>query len=468
MKKKIIIVLVVVMVFLLAFYVFNRFDTTESVQHYTEEDLNTATFEKNNGFYRLWTLIEPMDVDVESDEVINKYRRLFDQKFDNAKYLEEWSDNKYKGMYKSTNIHLDMQTIVRQDWCEYVLSHKDDIAKFKSFHGIYQERYRKMIDSEVFEDFTPVRLPVTIIKRVPSLLNPNLLAWLRTARLYIADNILQALEGKWEQSVSNLLHHLHFYRRTISSYRPLITSLIAMANAAMSVEALAALMNHPECPNQVFRQVFDGLPPRQARDFSVGNAYIWERLWGSSLTEKEFYSFRKFNFSQRLLIELTFQPKRTGKYFHELVSKIVEYESTPPYKWSEHAGEFKKHKTGWFWWLQNAGGKIIADRAIKNFANTMTAIWKSYRLKTIYDMAKISAELHLKYNPGLPVEENLKTLETYRTLPDPCSGKPYRWNEKTQVLYSIGTDREDNGGDTKGYSQREETDFALPVVLYVK
>jgi hypothetical protein len=89
---------------------------------------------------------------------------------------------------------------------------------------------------------------------------------------------------------------------------------------------------------------------------------------------------------------------------------------------------------------------------------------KSYYLKTIYDMTRISAELHLKYTPGKPVEETLKEVETYRTLMDPCSGKPYIWDGKKQVLYSPGTDRDDDGA--KGFRVTSwDADFVLPVVL---
>ena len=64
-------------------------------------------------------------------------------------------------------------------------------------------------------------------------------------------------------------------------------------------------------------------------------------------------------------------------------------------------------------------------------------------------MTRISAELHLNYTPGKPVQDILNGLETYQTLLDPCSGKPYIWNGQKQILYSLGIDRDDYGG--KGY-----------------
>ena len=44
-------------------------------------------FEKTNGYYRLWTLIEPKGADIETDSAILPYRRLFDPAFDNDRYI---------------------------------------------------------------------------------------------------------------------------------------------------------------------------------------------------------------------------------------------------------------------------------------------------------------------------------------------------------------------------------------------
>ena len=80
----------------------------------------------------------------------------------------------------------------------------------------------------------------------------------------------------------------------------------------------------------------------------------------------------------------------------------------------------------------------------------------------LYDLVRISAALHLEDNPGEPVEKVLERLPAYKTI-DPCSGKPYKWHPQKRMLYSIGTDRMDNGGvmDWKTAT----SDFALPVRL---
>ncbi|UCH94170.1 MAG: hypothetical protein JSV88_28405, partial [Candidatus Aminicenantes bacterium] len=57
----------------------------------------------------------------------------------------------------------------------------------------------------------------------------------------------------------------------------------------------------------------------------------------------------------------------------------------------------------------------------------------------------------------------LKQLDTYNKTIDPCSGKPYTWNRQKQVLYSIGTDRNDDNG--RYTTTSIDTDFAVPVRL---
>jgi hypothetical protein len=148
-------------------------------------------------------------------------------------------------------------------------------------------------------------------------------------------------------------------------------------------------------------------------------------------------------------------------------------EQTPPYQWQSDKIALEPIKTGPFWWLWNAGGKILLESyndhasAYKNGEGIYTVIFKAYQKKALYDMVKISAELHLKYNSNKPVQEILNGLDSYKVI-DPCSGKPYVWNQAKQILYSIGIDRRDNQGETKDYQSWQDSDYALPVITFVK
>jgi hypothetical protein len=83
-------------------------------------------------------------------------------------------------------------------------------------------------------------------------------------------------------------------------------------------------------------------------------------------------------------------------------------------------------------------------------------------------MLHIAADLHRSFDPARPVQSQLNDLPSYRELLDPCSGKPYVWNEAKQILYSIGIDRRDNQGDTKNYLDWQDSDYVLPIITFVK
>jgi hypothetical protein len=61
----------------------------------------------------------------------------------------------------------------------------------------------------------------------------------------------------------------------------------------------------------------------------------------------------------------------------------------------------------------------------------------------------------------------LNGLKSYQTLLDPCSGKPYIYNEEKQIIYSLGTDRDDDGGKGEPIASLD-TDFVLPLVSHMK
>lgn len=155
---------------------------------------------------------------------------------------------------------------------------------------------------------------------------------------------------------------------------------------------------------------------------------------------------------------------RTKNYFYEFYSRLISYDIQEPYLWEgDPFKEFEasiKEKKRTFWWLRNPVGKILFEIAV---LTTSPVISKSYRTRVYYEMTRILAELHMNYSTDKSVADILKELESYKTH-DPCSGKPYAWDNRKKILYSIGKDRVNNGGVDNNLSATE-TDFAIPVVL---
>ena len=312
-------------------------------------------------------------------------------------------------------------------------------------------RYEKLIHCESFIDFTLIRADSPI---------PNLLAWLHTAKLSIALDVMAAQNGGSRQAVAHLLSHLRFATRVIPDSRTLITNLVAKAVARMSIWALNDIMNQKDCPPEVFSLVLDNTPLLPYEEFGSRFPFTCETYWVSEL------DFSATNWLSAIGHKLFFQKNRTRNIRIRYMEEIIRYEETPPHLWNKDIQAIPKQAQGTFWWLQNPLGKIYLDTM--TMENFITVIYKSWALKATHDMLHIAADLHSKFNPARSIQSQLNDLPSYRELLDPCSGKPYVWNEAKQILYSIGIDRRDNRGDTRDYQDWQDSDYALPIISFVK
>jgi hypothetical protein len=432
-----------------------------SFEAFSNSLVGKPSFDYNNAYYRLWTLPEPADADIESGEVLLRYRRMHDPMYDNDKYIKEWETNKslwkagkeYKGYFaKYMNQRKELlekhgrfdswSGSKNGDWGQFLLSRKEAAVQLINLYGMFLDRYRKIVHSEVFEDFSSIRMDTPL---------PNLLTWLQLGLLYNTVNMLDALEGNWEKGVTNLLAHVEMAKKGIKGSRTLIFNLVGKAIMREALCALASLMNQPEFPAPLFEKIALGLPPLKNEEFGARIPLLLETFYSSRIKKSSFF----------------YQKNRTQQYYNDFLVNLVNSERVPPYQWKSHPLDYKKVATGWFWWLQNPAGKKEFEEYAKSksIRSLFTAIYKAYALKAIYDMTRISAELHQHYKPDRPVEAILESLDTYKKWLDPGSGKPYKWHEQKQMLYSFGTDRDDDGG--RADYKSIDTDITLPVVLYI-
>jgi hypothetical protein len=471
MKKTILrslfVILLVIVALLVLFIVVNRFDDTLT-DIYSEKDIPAASLEKDNGFYLLWAYGEAPDVDITSDKIIAKYRKLFDTSTNYKAVVKNWDHNPYKNMYtthfrskyKKTGINDSLKKDISQkDWCQAILSNKANILPLDPDLQVLYDRFQMMIDSPKFEDFTTLEALAPL---------PNLLAWLHGAKLYTGVNMLRAIEGNWETGVSRLLDQVDFAKRAVKGSRFLIVNLVSKAIMHFPLQGIANLMNRKDCPESVYRLILDRMPPLKFEEYGTSNTLKCEVIAFSFNYVDDPLSFDEGHFSlfEKLAVKLLLQKNKTKNYCDTFFKKYIEMEATPPYKWVSDKIDVKPLEFGPFWWLSNAGGKLLlenygADRG------KYAVIYKTYHRKASYDLVRISAELHLKYDPEKPVQETLNSLDSYKTI-DLCSGKPYKWNDEKQILYSVGTDRADNKGETLAYTQIEGTDYAIPIVLFLK
>jgi hypothetical protein len=448
MKKIIIRVALALLVLIVGYLAFNQIDARPVAPALAAPPAPAPeAFEKTNGFYRLWTLTEPKDVDIETDAAILPYRRLFDPAYENDRYIKEFNSEQYKKKYKNPAEVMKALQVMRvgNDWLPVFNQYREQLKKAGEEYDFMLARYEKLIDCERFVDFTLIRADSPI---------PNLLDWLHTAKLSIALDSMAAQDGNAPEAAAHLLRHLRFATRVIPNSRTTITNLIAKAVARMSIWALNSIMNREDCPPEVFATILENTPTLAYGEFGSRFPLACETYWIPELD----LSAVKY--------KLFFQKNRTHNISMRYMEGIIRYEETPPHLWSEDIQGLPKQAQGAFWWLQNPLGKKDLDAFPAD--NFIVVIYKSYALKTSYDMLHIAADLHRGYNPARSVQSQLNDLPSYRELLDPCSGKPYVWNEAKQILYSIGIDRRDNQGDTRDYQTWKDSDYVLPVILYVK
>jgi hypothetical protein len=475
---KVIRILIVVLVVPLALYLgFNQLDAptarfeaaaqydTSSFEAFRDSLFPPANFDKNNGYYRLWTLLEPEGVDIRAPEVLMKYRRLHDPALDREKNLKEWmntDENRfggkaYKGAYetfrkryikiikKNPGLLDPSRTNSMSDWSSTILAAKETLKTLQSDYRPLNERYREMLNSEVFEDFTYPSYDAPV---------PNLLCLLHVGKVYIVSRMLEAMEGNWKSGVDGLLLHVSFLKKAILSGRTIILDLVNKALLRQSLFGLNSLMNRPEFPRELYKKILRGLLPIEYPEYG---------------SEKQLM-FEGFSISQVKEEQLLFQENRTRQYFYDFFTQLIDSEKTPPYKWKMLSWDELCVKKGFFWWVQNPSGKNyyqkwLGDR--KDINNFVAAIQKSHYTRALYDMTRISAELRMHYREGKKVKTILERLDTYRTSMDPFSGKPYTWNEKKQILYSFGPDMDDDGGAVDYRILHEDKDIVLPIILYI-
>lgn len=455
MRRKLIKYGILVFVLIMLYFGYLLYQGGPVKGEFTEKDLAPASLEADNGFYIFLAFLEPPEVDIYSPEVIAGYREIFNSPGaqnswghireaikrgeDALKKIEKY-DKILKQFWKLYNPL--KHPLQKKDPLAYFLSVKQDVEKIKEGCSFLLKRYRALIDAKKVEDFSHPGIYFSTYEHTKIII--------QIQRLFHVVNIIDAAEGKWESAVGNILKEISFYHRflkTARGERGYGNYSFAWMVLRKTYELLPRLLNHKSCPGNVYARTLAGLQAIPNRTFTHRNAIISTYIANAVIL------------NQQESWKIYIPRNRIKQYYLNAYRRLLELGDQPPYQRRETVG--------------NTIRQMMADKKIPfdifddwGPLKTMERIIRlPYQTRASNDLICISAELYLKYDPGLTLEKNLEKLDTYKAI-DPFSGTPYRCNPEKRVLYSIGPNRSDDKGmPFDPYKPSSFDDIVIPVTL---
>jgi hypothetical protein len=411
---------------------------------FTEKDLVPASFDPGNGFYIFLALPEPAGVDIFMQKHIDKYREIFDPNFS----LEAGSDDRRVFPPRTWNQNNKasyakiLKIIEREHFFGGLYSfEKNKILSLKKELSFLLERYQRLINSEKFEDFTEPGFDFLSFPYEP---------FVSGSGLFLAVNVLEAIDGKWETAVGNILKQIAFLKKFLKTgrYSHYFISRYILTTVLLD---LGRIIDLESCPPAVFFQIVEKMTPLSNQAFLSKNALISFYLYIANYLDNQ--PFWKF----------CIQGNRTKQYFLDSYKAQIKLEEEVPFQRKTSRGEiFKKSNAQRKKILFSGVGNLIADYHIASFPTP--GFQSTYRTRALYHLVRISAELRLTYDPQKTVEENLVGLDSYKRI-DPFSGRRYNYSRERKVLYSFGRNLEDNGG-VVSFNTNHPSDIAVPCTLH--
>ncbi len=136
-------------------------------------------------------------------------------------------------------------------------------------------------------------------------------------------------------------------------------------------------------------------------------------------------------------------------------------EALPPFRWGAELADLRPAVVlGPFWWLHNPFGKMIVRSSLPYpWVILMRIVYPTHMLKARYDLTRLACLWNERIASGRTagLEQELQSFPQK----DPFSGAPFRCNSQKSLLYSIGPDGADNGGNEQFIFYRD-SDIAVP------
>ena len=458
------------MAFFIVFVGINLINTPEPAGIYALKDLPPASLAPDNGYYMLMALSYPPEVDIAASEVAGEIRKFSDPELLrlNSKLIRKVT-KKHNDLFNKLVVR--KKEVISQNFSEHfdkIASDRDKLTDFLNANPILMQRYSLLLQADKIEDFS---LPIVLYPLI------NYAAIIKAANFYTANQILTVRNGKWEEGVTGILRQIAFYRKLSANSRQPANKVLSLEMLTNSLKALAYIMNHKNCPKNVFALVLNRLPPLEDSEIGLRNTIIFEFLIAVQgideilrSTEPPFQELGILkaslfpsttdwlNFLARFRIFLN--RNRTIQFFLTETNKILQFEKTPPFRWEQDLTNLTPPDPTkrLFWWFSNPIGKVLIAISYDNYQQQ---IFKKYQTKAFFDLIRICAEFHLKFTLEKPPADIFVSLENVGAL-DSFSGAPYLYDEKKQILYSIGENRVEDGGNRIPDKRGKPPDLVIP------
>ena len=450
-----------------------------------ESSAPTAMPGDDNGFFLLWTFAEAPGVDFRSAETRQRIAEMADPEIAEGDYRRnyyQWSSEHrdvYNQYWKYFNFYFPRKP--DEDPCGYFSGRRMEILNLKTKYGLLLKRYGLLLRSGIIGDFTlPGRdFPLN-----------NLVLINNTCRLFLADKLLGAMEGRWRETVEEIAQNIELGLRIIGGSRIYPVHQLGKNMVDLSLRSLCSLMNRNDFPRELYSRLLERLPVLSSAAFGTlpviefefrNFSLAVERMKRESridpyMLKDYFRNSVGFFTVERLInsgqwqagkiinpvLSLFLKKKETLDLYASFWNRIRWLEAHPPYQWPPGQSDGRFDPTARpLWWLRNAFGKMMVRSAIPfPWVAINNHVYRTHLLKARYDLTRILAEWHSRRQPGEDPLAVLREVEAFRD-PDPFSGKPYRVNPEKMVIYSIGSDREDNGG-TEQVNYLRDSDITVP------
>src|SRR3990172_11761269 len=120
-------------------------------------------------------------------------RALFDPGYDNDRTIAAYVETR-GSRARSSQAWKDLSPPfpadsdpVGKDWVPFFADNREAVLKQKKQYAVLLSRYERLVASPKIEDFTSPRVDAPI---------PNLVMWMRVAKLYTGVQIVRALDGR--------------------------------------------------------------------------------------------------------------------------------------------------------------------------------------------------------------------------------------------------------------------------------